>query len=473
MSTKHKALMYNFRGVYGSTLTPEVAYHAGLLVGKHYRDVGGPPQPKVLIASDHRFSGGVVKHFAIQGLLRAGCRAIDAGILPTPVISWAASRLACGGCAVTASHNPPEYNGLKFFDGKGAVLHPDFEVSVLETAVAEARRSPLPKDVRTEGYERMLSAQVMAQYMDDVASRVRIEAPLRVAIDCRLGMAGAAASDLLERLGCSVQALNDVPHPYFRDGAGNYVDPEPTARNLQELAERIRSGGFDLGLAFDGDCDRVVAVDETGAPVLDDITLLLLARALGRREQVRVVAMDISLMVEKWLRERGFPVRLTQVGDPYVALGLATCDASFGGVPNGHYLFPGFNGYSDGFYAAAVLTEIVSQAKRAGKPVSQLVSELPHTFIMKTKRPFGHSQGQFVRRVAPALRQLFEQMCGEVDYLQTDDAVVYSSTDSKKVLVRFNRWDHQLNVQAESLTSPQEAQADMDVIGRALDGIVL
>jgi phosphomannomutase/phosphoglucomutase len=469
MGAKHESLMYNFRGVYGYTLTPAVAWRAGFHVGRHFHEMSGGERPRVLVGSDHRFSGGVVKHFVIQGLLEAGCRAIDAGLVPTPIVSWGASRLADGGCAVTASHNPPEYNGLKFFDNLGAVLQPDVEAAVLERAVAEGRLEPAPRQVRTDRYECIAAAEVMSRYAADLANRVQLAGPLRVAVDCRLGMAGLAVKDVLTRLGCTVEALNDLPHPYFLDGAGRYVDPEPTPKNLQALGQTVKEGGFDLGLAFDGDCDRVVVVDETGSPLLDDVTLLLLARALGDAGQTRVITMDTSLMVEKWLRERGHAVRVTPVGDPYVAQGIAASNASFGGVPNGHYLFPGFNGYSDGFCAAAMLARIASEAKAQGGSLSALISELPPTHILKTKRPFGRSQGQFVRHVAPALRRLFKRTCGEIDYMQTDDAVVACSSETKKTLVRYNRWDHRLNVQAESLVSAQEAQSNLDEMVRALD----
>jgi len=155
---------------------------------------------------------------------------------------------------------------------------------------------------------------------------------------------------------------------------------------------------------------------------------------------------------------------ITPVGDPFVAAALEERGGSFGGVPNGHYIFPDFNLYSDGVYTAVTMLRIVARLKERGETLRSWVETLPPTTILKRKHPFGRSRDEFVGRLAPALRDLFEQRCGACDYLETDDCVVTAKNDDTKLLVRYNRWDNNFNVQAESLASPKQAEEAMGEI---------
>jgi len=459
--------MYNFRGVYDRELTHGIAYAAGLHFGEYYCQRTGHSQPEIVIACDHRYSSPALRHFVSQGLLRAGCAVKDAGYLPTAVAAYAASRLADGACVVTASHNAPHYNGLKFFEASGAVVKPEIEDQILASVLADGNDGA--GEPHHAGYELCDTAEIIRSYVEETVRETAPQAPgrslppaLRIAVDGRCGMANVVMPLLLERLGCERQSLHERLHPYFLDSRGDYVDPEPKADNVGALQRLVRAGGFDLGFAFDGDADRVVVVDDTGAYLPDDMVLLMLALQCGDRSRPRVITVDSSLVVERELRARGYPLIISPVGDPFVAERVASSGASFGGVPNGHYIFPDFLCYSDGIFTAAMMVRIAAQLKAQGQTLSQFVGALPHTTMCRQRSPFGRTKLEFESTVAPRVRRAFSRRCHKLDYLETDDAVVAGWNDDLKLLVRYNRWDNNLNVQAESVSSPARARAAFD-----------
>jgi len=458
--TRH--LMYNFRGVYDRQLTHGIAYAAGLNFGNYYCERTGPGAPVVLVASDHRYSSPSLKHFAAQGLLRSGCKVKDVGCLPTSVAAYAASRLGDGALVVTASHNPPEYNGLKFFESSGAVVKPEVEDRLLADVLADSKRLETDGDARLDGYELCDASEIIQSYIEEAAAEAAPQGGVRVAIDGRFGLANLVMPLLLDRLGCERRSINERLHPYFLDSKGAYVNPEPKSDNVQALQQLVRDGGFDIGVAFDGDADRAVIVDDTGAYLPDDLVLLALALECGDKRRPRVITLDSSLMVEGELRARGYRVIISPVGDPFVAERVQRSKASFGGVPNGHYIFPDFLIYSDGIMTAAMMVRITAALKARGQTLSQFIASLPTTTICKRRSPFGRGKRAFETRVAPRVREIFSARCPHLDYLETDDAVVAAWNDRIKLLVRYNRWDGNFNVQTESLSSPDEARATFD-----------
>jgi len=461
-------LMYNFRGVYDQTLTHGVAYFAGLHAAGHYRKRSGREDPEILVGNDHRFSSASLKHYLIQGLLRGGARVRDVGCLPTSVVAYGANRAADGACVVTASHNPPEYNGLKFFESSGAVMKPAAEDVLTEQVIGSVRESPKPpmEDIVTERMEVVAPERLRERYINEVAEAVEIGAAVTVGLDCRLGTANLIVPQLLERLGCEYSALHTELHPYFLKPNGQYLNPEPKQDNIEDITALMNGTPLDIGLIFDGDSDRNVITDNKGQYLQDDLVLLALAMECGEPDRLRVMTVDSSLMVERELQRLGYRLAITPVGDPFVAAALEEKGGSFGGVPNGHYIFPDFNLYSDGIYTAVTMLRIVARLKERGETLRSWVETLPPTTILKRKHPFGRSREEFVGRPAPALRELFERRCGGCDYLETDDCVVTAKNEDSKLLVRYNRWDNNFNVQAESLASPEQAQEAMgEIIG--------
>lgn len=457
-----RRLMYNFRGIYDRELTHGIAYAAGLHFGRYYRERTAHSTPVVLVAADHRYSSPSLKHFVAQGLLQAGCKVKDVGCLPTSIVAYAASRLGDGACVVTASHNPPEYNGLKFFESSGAVVKPELEDLLLASVLQDSGRLGAENDVSLAAYELCDPGEIIQSYVEEAAAAAAPSGSVRVAVDGRFGLANLVMPLLLDRLGCEHQAINERLHPYFLDSKGEYVNPEPKSDNVQALQRLARDGGFDIGLAFDGDADRAVIVDDTGAYLADDLVLLALALECGDRSRPRVITVDSSLMVERELRARGCEVIISPVGDPFVAERVQASGASFGGVPNGHYIFPDFLVYSDGIMTAAMMVRITAALKARGLRLSEFVAAMPPTTICKRRSPFGRSKQEFEARIAPRIREWFASSCDHLDYLETDDAVVAGWNESIKLLVRYNRWDNNFNLQTESLSSPEEARAAFD-----------
>jgi len=461
-ATPARELMYNFRGIYDRQLTHGIAYGAGLNFGRYYRERAGHSQPVVLVASDHRYSSPSLKHFAVQGLLEAECRVKDVGCLPTSLVAYAASRLGDGACVITASHNPPEYNGLKFFEGSGAVVKPEVEDRLLARVLGDSRRLAAAAGVGLAGYELCDPGEIIQSYVEEAAAAAAPQGPVRVAVDGRFGLANLVMPLLLERLGCEWQAIHERLHPYFLDSKGEYLNPEPKADNVEALQRLVRDGGYDIGLAFDGDADRAVIVDDRGEYLPDDLVLLALALECGDKRRPRVITVDSSLMVERHLRAQGYQLVISPVGDPFVAERVQRNGASFGGVPNGHYIFPDFLVYSDGIFTAAMMVRIVAALRDRGQTLSEFAATLPATTICKRRSPFGRSKHEFEANVAPRLRDMFRTYCHHIDYLETDDAVIAGWNDRVKLLVRYNRWDSNFNVQAESLSSAADAQAAFD-----------
>jgi len=459
-----RQLMYNFRGVYDRELTHGVAHAAGLHFGHYYRERAGHSKPVIMVACDHRYSSPSLKHFVAHGLLRAGCKVKDVGCLPTSVVAYAASRLGDGACVITASHNPPEYNGLKFFESSGAVVKPEVEDNLLGRVLADSRDFSGDDGVSLAGYELCDPGEIIQSYVEEAAAAAAPEGEIRVAVDGRFGLANLVMPQLLDRLGCERHAIHERLHPYFLDSKGEYVDPEPKSDNVQALQQLVRDGDFDLGLAFDGDADRAVIVDDTGAYLPDDLVLLALALEYGDKSRPRVITVDSSLMVERELRARGYTLIISPVGDPFVAERVQRAGASFGGVPNGHYIFPDFLVYSDGMFTAAMMVRITAALRAQGQTLSQFIRGLPATTICKRRSPFGRTKEEFEAKVAPQLRDMFRCHCAHLDYLETDDAVVAGWGDGLKLLVRYNRWDNNFNVQAESLSSPDEAHAAFEEV---------
>ncbi len=452
-------LMYNYRGVYHRDLTHEVAFFAGKYTGEYYRERSGKANPLTLVANDHRFSSNSIKHYVTQGLIDSGCRVIDIGCLPTSVASYSMKKRADGGVVVTASHNPPEHNGLKFFDASGGVLKPAAEEELIARVLAHvAKDATIPHKLITHDFALQGPDDVITDYVEDLASAISLDQPLSVAVDCRFGTAVTVMPALLERLRCRSDMIHVPLHPYFLTVDGGYVNPEPKDDNIGEIRRFVAEGDHDIGLIFDGDSDRNVIVDDEGCHIADDTVLLLLALEYADRSKPVAITVDTSLMAERALRAAGIELLITPVGDPFIARALETTTASFGGVPNGHYIFPDFNLYSDGIYSAAVMLRLTARLKQSGQTLANFLRTMPATHLLKTKEPFGRSRKEFQSAVAPRLRDIIGGRLGKVDYLDTDDCVVVGKTDTAKMLVRYNRWDNNFNVQAESLTSAREAQ---------------
>jgi len=366
------------RGLVGIDLTPEVVARWAAAFGT-WTKAG-----KVVLGRDSRTSGPMFARAATAGLMSVGCHVIDVGLVPTPTVQLAVEHTrAAGGIVLTASHNPIEWNALKFIGPDGIYLGVE----------AGARLGELARDgkMRRGGYdglgdvavdpdsvERHLDALLALRRLDVKAIRRR---RFRVALDTVRGAGGVVMPELLERLGCRVAAINletdgRFPRP-----------PEPLPENLKQLGALVRRHKADVGIAVDPDVDRLAIVDEKGRAIGEDYTLALAIRAVrpsGRRPVV--CNLSTSLVVEDAARAYGASVVRTPVGEAHVARKIIELKAPIGGEGNGGVMYPALHPGRDAPVAAALVLALLARERTT---VSEIVAGAPRYAIVKAKVPRG------------------------------------------------------------------------------------
>ncbi|MBA2628169.1 MAG: phosphoglucosamine mutase [Gemmatimonadales bacterium] len=377
------------RGHVGTDLTPElVARHAAAL-GAWARAAG---KPSVVLGRDARTSGPMFSLAAASGLMSVGVDVIDVGVVPTPTVQLAVEHHHAGaGLILTASHNPIEWNALKFVGPDGIFL--DAESGATVRSLAEQG----PPRAGWGGIGRMLTdPDAIGRHLDlvlalpviDVAA-IRTRA-FHVALDCVRGAGGGTIPVLLERLGCRLSGIHlemdgRFPHP-----------PEPVPENLGDLSRLVRDSGADIGLAVDPDVDRLALVDELGRPIGEDYTLALAVRAvLGARTAsdnpaTVVVNLSTSLVVEDAARDAGARFLRAAVGEANVARAIRDEGAVIGGEGNGGVMYPALHIGRDAPLGVAL---ILHHLARSGGTLSELVAAAPRYVIVKAKGARGPALG--------------------------------------------------------------------------------
>ena len=324
----------------------QLALKVGLAVGRIYSSI--------VVGSDTRNSSPALKHAFVSGLLAAGSRCYDAGIIPTPTLAFAARQFDAG-AMITASHNPPEYNGIKLLKPNGAAFD-----SHQRRQIEEALEGPLAAVSWEEMKNSITYPQAIDQHIERILQDFPDELKLRVVVDCGCGAGSVITPYLLRKLGCEVIALNCYPSGFFPRNS------EPTEASLSNLIKATRELDANLGIAHDGDADRMMAVDDKGRFISGDKLLVLLVQELGAREVVTTV--DASMNID----EMGLKVTRAKVGDAYVSEELQK-GGDFGGEPSGSWISPNISLCPDGIYAAAQMVTLASQHK-----LSQLADRIPH-----------------------------------------------------------------------------------------------
>lgn len=350
------------RGVANRDLTPDLAVALGRAAGRVIAPNGG----EVVVGRDTRISGAMLEGALIAGLCSAGVSVKNLGIVPTPAVAHLVLTEGLrGGGMVSASHNPVPDNGIKFFDASALKISADIEKAI-EELMSEA-----PADLPTGtavGNEIPYPVGVEAYLGHLVASVPENLEGMKVVLDCAFGAAWQLAPEAFRSAGADVIAINDRP-----DGSRINVDCGSTS--LAGLARRVLEEGADLGLAFDGDADRVLAVDESGATVDGDQIIALAAVHLKERgalkNDVVVSTVMANLGFTRALEGRGIEVVHAPVGDKYVVQAMLERSASLGGEQSGHIIFMEHASTGDGVLAGLQLTAIVASS---GKPLSRLSS---------------------------------------------------------------------------------------------------
>ena len=341
------------RGIVNSrAMDSQFALRLGQAIGTFMRGT-------VAIGTDARTSNEMLKSACASGLMSAGCEVLDCGIVPTPALQYAVrEKKVAGGVVITASHNPPEFNGIKCIDRDGTEMSRNNE-EVIESLYHSCQFANAEWDAlgRMRPYE-----NATRSYIEGIVRQVDVrairKAELRIAVDCGNGTGSLVAPRLLKALGVRYVALNANLDGSF---PGHYS--EPTPENTKDLIELVKSGEFDFGFINDGDADRTVFVDDTGRYLHGDRSLALVAHYICREKKGGLVVTSIgsSMCVEDAARMAGGSVVYTKVGSPIIARVMMERGGVFGGEENGGLIFPEFQYCRDGAMAAAKMLEIVAK----------------------------------------------------------------------------------------------------------------
>ena len=350
---------YDIRGIVGSTLTPAIVRQIGQALGSLARERG---QKAIAVGRDGRLSGPELAHALMAGINAAGTDAIDIGCVPTPVTYFAAHHLGCHSCvSVTGSHNPPDYNGLKMVIG-GETLAGE--------AIQELRRR-IETGRLTQGQGHAHQAEVVDAYRQRIVSDIRLSRPMKIVMDCGNGVAGAVAPALFQALGAEVTPL------YCEvDGTFPNHHPDPSKpENLQDMIAALQRGEAEIGIAFDGDGDRLGVVTRDGEIIFPDRQLMLFAADVLARVPGGEIIYDVKCtrLLAPWIRQHGGIPLMWNTGHALVKKKLKETGAPLAGEMSGHLFFKErWYGFDDGLYAGARLLEILSRAPDANPVLKNL-----------------------------------------------------------------------------------------------------
>jgi len=351
---------YDIRGVLGSTLDAAIAEQIGRAFGTAVKARG---EHYVVIGRDGRLSGPDLSAALAKGLQSTGTSVIDIGMVATPMLYYATHHLAArSGIMVTGSHNPPDYNGFKMVLSRQAIYG---------EAIQSLYHSIIAQDfVHDEGG--YFALDIRDNYLDRILSDVKLARPMKIAIDCGNGVAGSIAGELYRALGCEVTEL-------FCEVDGNFPNhhPDPAhLENLQDLIDVLSKGDAEIGLAFDGDGDRLGVVTKDGQVFFPDRQLMLFAQDVLTRHPGGAILYDVKCTrhIAPWVTAAGGQPVMCQTGHSLVKARMRETGAPFGGEMSGHLFFKDrWYGFDDGLYAGARLFELASRMQ----DITQTLNALP------------------------------------------------------------------------------------------------
>jgi len=380
------------RGIVNEGLTPKVALEFGLAFGTFVKG------NKVAIGRDTRTTGKLIRNAFVCGLVSSGCSVIDVGVCPTPTVLFMARKLKSEAVIITASHNPGEWNGLKFAKRSGTFLNKS-EMNRLSDIYRNKKfRIVADCDNVDEAITRFNKACDI--HIDAVIKNINKtlirRKHFRVACDFCNGTGAVITKKFLEKLGCKVYAINDQPNGVFAH------NPEPTAKNLKSLSRFAKKKRVDFGLAQDPDADRLVLCDEKGRLIGEENTLSLAVKAiLTKKKGTVVVNVSTSKAIDKIAEEFGVKLYRTAVGEINVVERMKRVGALIGGEGNGGVIYPKINLCRDSLVGIGIVAEYMA---RTGKKISELISEITQYKMVKGKF---HYSSQDARSIINMLKKEF------------------------------------------------------------------
>jgi len=355
------------RGLVNVDLTPILAAEIGLAV------VTFSKAKRVLVARDTRVSGLMLENALVSGLLAGGTNVTCLGIVPTSVLAYLTKKLDNdAGVMITASHNPPQYNGIKIFHGDSMAYR--------EESQKEIERIIENGSFKLEDWRSLGEALFIDEsrfYVETIRKKVKLCKEWHVIVDPGCGATYKLATTIFEGLGCTVTAINAYPDGFFPARS-----PEPNAKSLEPLAKIVRELSADLGIAYDGDGDRMSFIDEKGKFVDFDRVLAAYAAYIAKKKGGGAIVTNVeaSMYVEKMVEAEGGKVIRAKVGDVYVAEAIKRHNAIFGGEPCGAWIHPQFHYCPDGILSSAMLLKALEDED---KRLTEFISEIPKYPILR------------------------------------------------------------------------------------------
>ena len=364
------------RGIANLELTADLAYSLGRAAA--YVLTEGTHKPKRLVGKDRRISGDMLEAALVAGILSVGAEAVILGVVPTPAVAHLTREYgADAGIMISASHNPVEYNGIKFFDNKGYKLPDELEDEIQR--VIESGFEGVPSPVGHDLGKSTVEVGALDEYMDYAMSTIAVDLKgLKIALDCANGACYKAAVKSFRELGAEVYVINDNPD-------GTNINENCGSTHPEELMDYVVRKKCDLGFAFDGDADRCLAVDEKGNLINGDFILTLCAKYLKDLGQLKddtlVVTVMSNLGLDIACKKEEINLIKTKVGDRYVLEEMIKDGYVLGGEQSGHIIFLNYNSTGDGLVTALQVSAI---KKKSGKTLSELagiMKELPQVLV--------------------------------------------------------------------------------------------
>ncbi|MGL5676105.1 MAG: phosphoglucosamine mutase [Cellulosilyticaceae bacterium] len=395
------------RGVANSELTGQLAFHLGQ-AGAYVLTKETKKQPKILVARDTRISGTMLESALVAGICSVGAKAICIGVVPTPTVAYLTKELgADAGVMISASHNPLEFNGIKFFNNEGYKLRDELEEEIENIIVSRPDSIPLPtgEEIGTWTNEH----NVIEKYMDYVCNTIPGDLKgLKVLLDCANGAASELAPIVLERLGAEVEVIHNKPN-------GVNINKLCGSTHMDDLSRQVVGRGMQVGIAFDGDADRCLAMDELGEMVDGDQIMSIVGHDMkqdGRLKDDTVVATVMSnLGLTVMAKEKGINLAHTRVGDRYVLEKMLKYDYNLGGEQSGHVIFLDYNTTGDGLITAIQLLYVM---KKTGKSLSELKSIMkifPQVLVnahVKNENKHAYLEDLEIQQAISALEAMFK-----------------------------------------------------------------
>lgn len=373
------------RGIAGTEITAELALDIGRASAMVLAGSGSHKEhPLVLIGKDPRISSDMLEAAVIAGLCSVGANVLKVGVLPTPAVAYLVKHYgADAGVMISASHNPAKYNGIKLFGGDGYKLHDDLE-NEIESIILDKKNYPLTIGGALGKVTEDIDAARDA-YVEFTAKIAEGDlSGMRMLIDCANGAASTTANALFERVGASFDIIYNKP-----DGIN--INENCGSTHIEELGRKVKDGGYDLGFAFDGDADRLLAVDSEGELVDGDRIMAIVGGYLKKTGKLDKNTITVTTMTNMgfftFAKNAGIDTAVTKVGDRYILEHMLKNDFSFGGEQSGHFIFLGHHTTGDGQMSAILLLSALADAKKPLSEMKELMRVYPQVLLGVSATP--------------------------------------------------------------------------------------